>query len=103
MSALDPKAELGYRVIISVDYNDPAQPLGVSHQPPLSAEETILTEDGLKHNQLEKILVQTVYLRSKNRLTELKKEVEHFLEMDCTLQGSPPVLSIPILANCFKY
>lgn len=102
LSALDPKAELGYRLIISVDFSDSAQPLGVSHQPQLSPDEVVQTEEGLKHNQLEKILVQTVYLRSKNRLTELKKEVEHFLGMDCTLQGSPPILSIPILTNCFK-
>jgi len=103
LSALDPKAELGYRVIISVDFNDPAQPLGVSHQPPLSSEETIQTGEGLKNNQLEKILVQTVYLRSRNRLTELRKEVEHFLGMDCSLQGSPPILSIPILTHCLRY
>lgn len=102
MSALDPRAELGYRVIISVDNVDPAQPLGVTHQPPLSAEETNLTHQGLRTNQLEKIIVQTVYLRSKSRLGELKKTLEHMLDIECTLRGSPPILSIPILTPCFE-
>ena len=102
LSTLDPKAELGYRVIISVDQADPAQPLGVSHQPPLTAEEAAQTGEGLKTNQLEKIMVHTVYLRSRNRLSELRKEVELALGTECTLHGSPPVLSIPVLTPCMK-
>ncbi|XP_021960036.1 mediator of RNA polymerase II transcription subunit 14 isoform X1 [Folsomia candida] len=102
LSALDPKAELGYRLVISTDPADPAQPLGVTHQPPLTMEEANQTCEGLRSNQLEKIMVHTVYLRSKNRLSDLKKEVEIFLGVSCTLQGSPPILSIPVLAHCLK-
>jgi mediator of RNA polymerase II transcription subunit 14 len=102
LSALDPKAELGYRFVISSDPSDPAQPLGVTHQPPLSTEETSQTCEGLRNNQLEKILVHTVYLRSKNRLSDLKKDIELFLNIESTLQGSPPILSVPILSHCLK-
>jgi mediator of RNA polymerase II transcription subunit 14 len=102
LSTHDPKAELGYRVIIAVDPVDPALPLGVTHQPPLPDGETLPESEGLKTSQLEKILVQTVYLRSKYRLAELVKEVEHLLSLECNLQGSPPVLSIPILSPCLR-
>ncbi|CAG7734428.1 unnamed protein product [Allacma fusca] len=102
LSVLDPKAELGYRMIISVDAADPAQPLGVTHQPPLTPEEATQTGEGLKTNQLEKIMVHTIYLRSRNRLSELRKEIELALVTECTLQGSPPVLSIPILTPCLR-
>lgn len=102
LSTHDPKAELGYRVIIAVDPVDPALPLGVTHQPNLPAGEAAQTAEGLKTNQLEKILVQTVHLRSKHRLAELQKEVEIYLSLECTLQGSPPVLSIPILSPCIR-
>jgi hypothetical protein len=102
LSAHDPRAELGYRIIISVDAVDPALPLGVTHQPALPAIEAAQSAEGLKTNELEKIIVQTVHLRSKHRLTELKKEVEIYLSLECVLLGTPPVLSIPILAPCLR-
>ena len=102
LSASYPKAELGYRLIISVDAADSTQPLSVLHQPPMSSEEANQTGEGLKTNQFEKIMVHTIYLRSRNRLTELRKELELSLGSEYTLGGSPPVLSIPILTPCLR-
>ena len=60
LSASYPKAELGYRLIISVDAVDSTQPLSFLHQPPMSSEEANQTGEGLKTNQFENIIVHTI-------------------------------------------
>lgn len=102
LSSHDPRAELGYRLIISVDATDPSQPLGITHQPALHGDETSVASKGLRINQLESFLIQTVHLRSKHRLTDLQKELELSLSLSCTLEGVPPVLIIPILGSCTR-
>ncbi len=99
LSLHDPRAELGYRVIIAVDALDPAQPLCVTHQPTLNEDDVSTAVEELRTNHLEKFLIQIVHLRSKHRLVELRKEIELNLSLDCSLEGFPPVLSVPVLAT----
>jgi len=106
LSSREPRAELGYKIMVGADSGDPAQPLVVTHQPPLPLEEAEQTVQGLRMNQVEKMLVQTVYLRSKSRLMELDKEMRQSLQsvdLCPTISGSPPVLSIPILSPSLPY
>lgn len=47
--------------------------------------------------------VHTIYLRTKRRLAELKEELEAALGgVECSLQGSPVILSVPVLVPCLR-
>eukprot|EP00095_Tigriopus_kingsejongensis_P000362 snap_masked-scaffold319_size207808-processed-gene-0.2 protein:Tk00362 transcript:snap_masked-scaffold319_size207808-processed-gene-0.2-mRNA-1 annotation:"mediator of rna polymerase ii transcription subunit 14" len=102
----DPNSELGYRFSVQVDPHDPAKPLMVFHVPPL-ASETDMGEKAIRsdHISLERILVSSIYVRTKQRLNELKKDIQSRLklrDLEATLHGSPAVLSIPILEKCLR-
>lgn len=50
---------------------------------------------------VERLLVHTIYVRSKSRLTDLKTEIQALLPgVECSLSGVPAVLSIPLLQPC---
>ncbi len=107
MTARDPKAEVGYRFSVQVDPHDPAQPLMVFHVPPLSTAEAVLAEQAIRSEQIsmERLLVHTIYVRTKARLGELKQELQHRLnlgDVEASLHGSPAVLSVPILHPCMR-
>ncbi len=100
--------DLGYRVAVLVDYQDPAKPLQVVHVPPLTLAESELTEKAIRSENLsiERLLMNSIYVRTKARLADLKTEVQEKLlsgsDIEATLQGTPPVLSIPILQPCLR-
>lgn len=100
----DPNSELGYRFSVQVDPHDPAKPLMVYHVPPLVSD---LGDKAIRsdHISLERILVSSIYVRTKSRLNELKKDIQSRLklrDLEATLHGSPAVLSIPILEKCLR-
>ncbi|XP_008554086.1 mediator of RNA polymerase II transcription subunit 14 [Microplitis demolitor] len=101
----DPKSELGYKLTVHVDQNDPAKPLAVIHVPSLGNKENEIADRAIRTDQLsiECLLVHTIYIRTKTRLTELKQEIQSILkDVDCTLAGSPAILSVPILQPCLR-
>ena len=50
---------------------------------------------------VERLLVHTIYVRSKARLTDLKTEIQAMLPgVECSLSGVPAVLSVPLLQPC---
>ena len=54
---------------------------------------------------MERLLVHSIYVRTKRRLFELKKEIQRRLnlgDVEATLHGSPAVLSVPILQPCLR-
>ena len=54
---------------------------------------------------LERILVHSIYVRTRQRLAELKEDLKTRLnlgDLEPTLHGSPAVLSIPILEYCLR-
>nr|CAD7404784.1 unnamed protein product [Timema cristinae] len=52
---------------------------------------------------MERLLVHTIYVRTRNRLSELKQELHTMLkDVDCHLQGSPAILSVPVLQPCLR-
>ena len=78
LSARDPlHADQGYRLSIQVDPHDPAKPLIVIHTPQLIAKEAETAEKSIRtdHLSVESLLVHSIYVRTRARLTELQAEV----------------------------
>lgn len=52
---------------------------------------------------MERLLVHTIYVRTKSRLTDIKQELQTLLkDVECNLQGSPAILSVAILQPCLR-
>ena len=107
LTAKDPNTEQGHRLSVQVDPHDPAKPLIVIHTPSLTNKEAETAEKSIRteHLSVESLLVHTIYVRTRARLTELKNEVQRRLglgDVEATLHGSPAVLAIPILQPCLR-
>ena len=90
-----------------VDPHSPDRPLMVIHTPALTLKEAELAERSIRTERLsvESLLVHTIYVRTRARLTELRTEVQRRLKLgdvEATLHGSPAVLSVPILQPCLR-
>ncbi|XP_046397458.1 mediator of RNA polymerase II transcription subunit 14 [Ischnura elegans] len=99
------KSESGYRLTIQVDPHDPARPLTISHLPSLGSKESEIADRAIKSDLLsvERLLVHTIYIRTRSRLTDLKQEMQSILkDTECQLQGSPAILSVPVLSPCLR-
>lgn len=98
-------ADVGYRLTVQVHSSDHTRPLHIQHTPQLSSKEAQQTDQAFKSDQLsiEKLLVHTVYIRTKQRLNELKLDIQKRLpSAECTVVGSPAVLHVPILHPCLR-
>ncbi|XP_034941406.1 mediator of RNA polymerase II transcription subunit 14 [Chelonus insularis] len=105
LTTKDPKSELGYKLTVHVDHNDPAKPLAVVHVPSLGSKEGEIADRAIRSDQLsmECLLVHTIYVRTRSRLTELKQEFQSmFKDVECTLSGSPAILAVPVLQPCLR-
>ena len=95
--------DLGYRFSIQVDPHDPNKALSILHMPPLSLKDLEMTSKVIRSENLsmERLLVHSIYVRTRSRLSDLKSEVQDRLlkgsDIEATLHGTPPVLSVPIL------
>lgn len=101
----DPRSELGYKLTIQVDSHDPARPLAVVHVPSLGNKECEIADRAIRSELLsmERLLVHTIYVRTRNRLSDIKQELQGMLkDVECTLQGSPAILSVAILRPCLR-
>ena len=70
-------------------------------------QEAEVAERAIRSDQLsmERLLVHTIYMRTKAKLNELKMEFDAKFGPNsekCTLSGSPAVLNVPIVQPCFK-
>ncbi|XP_043274195.1 mediator of RNA polymerase II transcription subunit 14 isoform X2 [Venturia canescens] len=105
LTSKDPRSELGYRLTVQVDQNEPARPLAVVHIPSLGSKEGEIADRAIRSDQLsmECLLVHTIYIRTRSRLSELKQELQSMLkDVECSLAGSPAILSVPILQPCLR-
>jgi len=108
------KTDLGYRVTAQVSTtlspgldHVSGKPLQIIHHPPLSNKDSEVAEQSIRSDQLslEKLLIHTIYMRTRSRLLELKQELLPKLgqqQSDCVIQGSPAVLHLPILSPCLR-
>ena len=107
LAAKSEAQETGWRMSVQVDPHSPDRPLMVIHTPALTVKEAELAERSIRTERLsvESLLVHTIYVRTRARLTELRTEVQRRLrlgDVEATLHGSPAVLSIPILQPCLR-
>nr|XP_018906970.1 PREDICTED: mediator of RNA polymerase II transcription subunit 14 isoform X1 [Bemisia tabaci] len=105
LTAEDPRSELGYKLTVLVDVHDPARPLSVQHVPNLSSKESEITDKAIRSELLsmERLLVHTIYVRTKSRLIDLKTELQTILkDVECVLQGSPAILAVSVLTPCLR-
>ncbi|TDG47352.1 hypothetical protein AWZ03_006211 [Drosophila navojoa] len=102
----DLKSELGYRLTVQSDPSEIGRPLVVVHVPSLGAKESAEVADRAvrsEHLSMERLIVHTVYIRSVSRLSDLKLEFQAFLkDVDFNLQGTPAILTVPVLSPCLR-
>ena len=107
LASSDPAHEVGWRLSVQVDPHDSKRPLMVVHSPSLTLREAQLAERSIRTERLsvESLLVHTIYVRTRARLTDLKNTVQERLRLggvEASLHGSPAVLSVPILQPCLR-
>ncbi|XP_074034115.1 mediator complex subunit 14 isoform X2 [Leptinotarsa decemlineata] len=105
MSNKDLRSELGYKLSVQVDVHDPARPLAVVHIPSLGYKESEIADRAIRSEVLsmERLLVHTIYVRTRSRLSDIKLELQGMLkDVECNLQGSPAILSVAILQPCLR-
>ena len=107
LASSDPAHEVGWRLSVQVDPHDSKRPLMVVHSPSLTLKEAQLAERSIRTERLsvESLLVHTIYVRTRARLTDLKTTVQERLKLggvEASLHGSPAVLSVPILQPCLR-
>ncbi|CAH1798713.1 unnamed protein product [Owenia fusiformis] len=93
-----------YKVSVHINDLNPAKPLQVTHTPELSKEDTSKVGRAIKSNQLsiEKLLMQTIQVRSVAKLKELQEELEPLTETACEIKEIPSVLYVPLLEPCMQ-
>ncbi|XP_040194040.1 mediator of RNA polymerase II transcription subunit 14 isoform X5 [Rana temporaria] len=92
-----------HKVTIKIDENDGSKPLEISHEPPLPACDSKLTERAMRidHLSIEKLLIDSVHARSHQKLQELKAILQSFNPNDSSfVETALPTLVIPILEPC---
>lgn len=93
------KTDLGYRLTVEIC----EKRLQIFHNPPLAvkdSEQAILAPGNLS---IENLLMQTIYVRIRSRLLELKQQIQSKLglqEINYLVQGSPATLHVSILSPC---
>lgn len=97
------KENQGYKVCVQMDPSDSSKPLQVTHVPSLSNKDAVLADQAIKSDYLsiEKLLIHTVHVRTKLKLSELSDLLKPKLGFpECVISGSPAVLHVPILQPC---
>ncbi|KAH0624777.1 hypothetical protein JD844_032568 [Phrynosoma platyrhinos] len=92
-----------HKVTIKIDENDVSKPLQISHEPPLPACDSKLTERAMKidHLSVEKLLIDSVHARAHQKLQELKAILKSYNANDNSfIEMALPTLVIPILEPC---
>lgn len=106
LSNRDPRSEVGYKLTVQADPIDGAKPLAVYHVPSIGGtKESEVADRAVRSDMLsmERLLVHTVYIRSLARLNDLKAEFQMFMkETECLLQGTPAILTVPVLYPCLR-
>ncbi|KAM9319514.1 mediator of RNA polymerase II transcription subunit 14 [Gastrophryne carolinensis] len=92
-----------HKVTIKIDESDGSKPLQISHEPPLPACDSKVTERAMRidHLSIEKLLIDSVHARSHQKLQELKSVLKSFNPSDNSfVETALPTLVIPILEPC---
>ena len=71
--------DLGFRFSIQVDPHDPNKTLSIIHMPPLNTKDLEMTEKVIRSENLsmERLLVHSIYVRTRARLLDLKTDIQN--------------------------
>ncbi|XP_050393117.1 mediator of RNA polymerase II transcription subunit 14 [Patella vulgata] len=91
-----------YKLSVHVCEEDDGKPLQITHFPPMSPEECTKVGLAIKSDQLsiEKLLMQTIEVRTYAKLRELSKEMQRYVSDKCEIRDMPAALHVPILSPC---
>ena len=91
-----------FRLCVQIDSSEPTRPLQVIHFPELGHKDSSHSFQAIKSEyfSVEKILIQTTYERAKQKLIQLKKELDEKNVGQSILSGSPSVLQISFIQPC---
>lgn len=95
-----------FLLVIHVDEENPGKPLQVSHLPEIREDEEQTWIDHSIQSEflsIEKLLIQTIHIRSRQKLSQLRDSHLRDLlpaDVECVLGGSPPLLQVPIVHPC---
>lgn len=92
-----------FKLSVSIDEDDVAKPLQVLHDPPLEMVDAKQVNQAIQcdHLSIERLLVETVLVRSRNKLKELQDQLGKDLPgVKTFIEGSPALLYIPIVKPC---
>ncbi|KAJ8030696.1 Mediator of RNA polymerase II transcription subunit 14 [Holothuria leucospilota] len=93
------KKQEHYKVVVCIDNNDAAKPLQVIHNPVLEAEDAdriCFASIKCERLSIERLLVETILVRSRIKLQSLKEALEK-INIKATVKGTPPLLFIPVM------
>ncbi|XP_054168688.1 mediator of RNA polymerase II transcription subunit 14-like [Oppia nitens] len=91
------KDDKGFKLCVQIDSIHPSRPLQVIHCPELEMKDESLKSD---YFSIEKKLLQTTYERSKQKLSQLRKELDELNVGKSVISGAPAVLHISFLQPC---
>ncbi|XP_076466284.1 mediator of RNA polymerase II transcription subunit 14-like isoform X3 [Babylonia areolata] len=93
-----------YKLSVQVCEDDDGKPLQVTHQPAMSAEESRKVGLAIRsdHLSIEKLLMQTIEVRTHSKLKELAKDFQRIVEGQCEVRDLPVALHVPVLMPCMS-
>ncbi|XP_064603828.1 mediator of RNA polymerase II transcription subunit 14-like [Liolophura sinensis] len=93
-----------FKLSIHVSEQDQGKPLQISHVPAISPEESKKVGLAIRsdHLSIEKLLVQTVEIRTLAKLKDLSKELQKYIDGNCEIRDMPPSLQIPVISPCLS-
>lgn len=93
-----------YKLSVHVCEDDDGKPLQVTHFPAMSAEESRKVGLAIKsdHLSIEKLLMQTIEVRTHSKLKDLAREFQRIVEGKCEVRDLPVALHVPVLMPCMS-
>ncbi|XP_046582734.1 mediator of RNA polymerase II transcription subunit 14-like isoform X2 [Haliotis rubra] len=88
-----------FKLSVHVCDDDDGKPLQISHSPPMSPDDSNKVGLAIKSDQLsiEKLLMQTIEVRTHIKLKEFAKEMQRYVDEKCEVRDMPVALHVPLL------
>ncbi|XP_025098562.1 mediator of RNA polymerase II transcription subunit 14-like isoform X2 [Pomacea canaliculata] len=93
-----------YKLSVHVCEDDDGKPLQVTHFPAMSADESRKIGLAIKsdHLSIEKLLMQTIEVRTHSKLKDLSRELQRLVDGKCEVRDMPVALHVPVLTPCMS-